>query len=212
MVGAQVHWHAGQGDKERRGGEEGVGLGQREPAGEVSGRVDKERGETGREPQSGWVTRESLLTEVEVVLVGEEVTSCAVANCDGPVGEDVGLSAVGAAGSDRVPEMAGAEEFGSASGEAGVTSVSALVGDGADAKGEGVGGGVKEVGEQGRGEVMSGIGEDGWGEYGGAGDRHKSAEEGRCGVTDEGGGARKLNFNGWKNAGGARSFSKMEDS
>lgn len=144
--GAQEHWHAGQGDKARRGGEEGPGLGQREPAGEVSSRVDKDRGEAGREPQTSWVARESLLREAvtgaEVVLVGEEVAVSVVADCDGPIGEGVRLSLVGVAGSETAQEMAEAEEFGSASGEAGVASVSASVGDGADAKGEGVGGGV----------------------------------------------------------------------
>lgn len=39
------------------------------------------------------------------------------------------------------------------------------------------------MGEKGSGEVMRGIGEDGWGEYGGAGDEQGSAEEGWRGVT-----------------------------
>lgn len=146
MDGAQVQWHAGQGDKARRGGEEGAGLGQREPAGEVSGSVGKDRGETGREPQPSWVARESLLSEAAtgaaLVLVGEEVAVSAVADCDGPMGEGARLSLVGAAGSETAPETAEAEELGSASGEAGVASVSASVADGADAKGAGVGGGV----------------------------------------------------------------------
>lgn len=198
--GAQVHWHAGQGDKERRGGEEGVGLGQRDPAGEVSGRVDKDRGETGREPQTSWVARESLLREAvtgtEVELVGEDVTVSAVGDCDGPIGEGVRVALRGAAVSETVPVEAKAKEFGSASREAGIASVSASVGDGADAKGEGVGGGVNEMGEKGSGDVMRGIGEDGWGEYGGAGDRQRSAEAGRRGVMEGEGGARKLNCNG----------------
>lgn len=198
MDGAQVHWHAGQGDKERKGGEEGVGLGQREPAGEVSGKVDKDRGETGREPQISWVARESLLREAvtgsEVKLVGEDVTVGVVGDRDGPIGVGVRVSLGGVAGSE--PEMAEAKEFGSASGEAGIASVSASVGDGAGAIGEGVGGGVKDMGEKGSGDVMRGIGEDGWGEYGGAGDRQRSAEEGRRGVKEGEGGARKLNCNG----------------
>lgn len=139
--GAQVHWHAGQGDKARRGGEEGAGLGQREPAGGVSGRVDKDRGETGREPQTSWVARESLLREAvtgaEVMLVGEEVAASVVADCDGPIGEGVRLSLAGVEGSETAPEMAEAEESGSASGEARVASVSTSVGDA-----KGVGGGV----------------------------------------------------------------------
>lgn len=132
------------------------------------------------------------MTEAEGVLVGEEVTVSVVSDCGGSVGEGVRLSLVFAAGSEAVPEMAEAEEFGSASREAGVASV----GDGADAKGEGVGGEVKGVGEEGSGEVMRGIGEDGWGEYGGAGDKQRSAEVGRRGVTNGEGGPRKLNCNG----------------
>lgn len=76
MEGAQVHWQAGQGDKERRGGEEGLRVGQRDPEGETGGRVDKERGETGRKPKASWVTKDSLLgeavTDGEVVPEGEE--------------------------------------------------------------------------------------------------------------------------------------------
>lgn len=193
MDGAQVHWHAGQGDKERRGGEEGVGLGQQEPVGEVSGRVDKDRGETGREPQISWVARESLL---KVKLVSEDVTVGVVGDCDGPIGEGARVSFGHVAGSETEPETAEAEGFGSASGEARTAQVSASVGDGADAKGEGVGGGLKEMGEEGSGDVIRGIGEDGWGEYGEAGDRHKSAEEGRRGVMEGEGGVRKLNCNG----------------
>lgn len=56
--GAKVHWQAGQGDRERRGGEEGVGLVQRDPEGEKGATADKERGETGREEGGAW---ESLL-------------------------------------------------------------------------------------------------------------------------------------------------------
>lgn len=200
MDGAQVHWHAGQGDKERRGGEGGVGLGQREPVGEVSGRVDKDRGETGREPQISWVARESLLREAvtgtEVKLVSEDVTVGVVGDCDGPIGEGARVSFGHVAGSETEPEAAEAEGCGSASGEAGIAQVSVSVGDGADAKGEGVGGGLKEMGEEGSGDVMRGIGEDGWGEYGEAGDRQKSAEEGRRGVMEGEGGLRKLNCNG----------------
>lgn len=190
--GAQVHWHAGQGDKERRGGEEGVGLGQREPVGEVSGRGDKDRGETGRELQIICAGRESLLTEAvtsaEVELVGEEVTAIVEGDCNGLIGEGVRALLGDAAGSETEPEMAEAEEFGSTSGEAEVTSVSASF--------SGVGGGVKEMGEAGSGEVMRGIGEVGWGEYGWTGDRQWSAEAGRQGVTEGEGGARKLNCNG----------------
>lgn len=54
MEGAKVHWQAGQGDRERRGGEEGVGLVQRDPEGETGGTADKERGETGREEGAAW--------------------------------------------------------------------------------------------------------------------------------------------------------------
>lgn len=62
MEGAQVHWQAGQGDKERRGGEEGLGLRQKDPDGEMG--VDKERGERGRQEEASWVTKDSLLGEV----------------------------------------------------------------------------------------------------------------------------------------------------
>lgn len=61
MEGAQEHWQTGQGDRERRGGEEGLGLGQRDPEGETGGRADKERGEIGREGEASWVTKDSLL-------------------------------------------------------------------------------------------------------------------------------------------------------
>lgn len=61
--GAQVHWQTGQGDRERRGGEDGQGLGQRDAEGELGGRVEKERGETGREEETSWVTKDSLLGE-----------------------------------------------------------------------------------------------------------------------------------------------------
>lgn len=136
------------------------------------------------------------MTGTVVELVGEDVTVSVVGDCDGPIGEGVRVSLGGAAGSATALEMAEAEEFGSASGEAGIASVSASVGDGADVKGEGVRGGVKEMGEEGSGDVMRGIGEDGCGEYGGAGDRQRSAEAGRRGVTEGEGGARKLNCNG----------------
>lgn len=188
MGGAHVHWHAGQGDKERSGGEEGVGLGQQEPTGEVSGRVDKDRGETGRELQTSWV---EAVTSVEVELVGEEVTGGVEWDCEG-----VGPLLGDAAGSETEQERAEGEEFGSTSGEAKVTSVSTSMGDGADAKGEGVGGGEKEMGEEGSGEVMRGIGEVGWGEYGRTGERQRSAEAGRHGVTVGEGGAKKLNCKG----------------
>lgn len=76
IEGAQVHWQAGQGDRERRGGEDGLGLGQRDPEGETGGRVDKKRGETGREEEASWVTEDSLLgeavTEGEALPEGEE--------------------------------------------------------------------------------------------------------------------------------------------
>lgn len=74
--GEQVHWQAGQGDRDRRGGEEGLGLGQRDPEGEMGGRVDKERGETGRVEAASWVPKDSPLgeavTEGEALLDGEE--------------------------------------------------------------------------------------------------------------------------------------------
>lgn len=50
--------------------------GQRDPEGETGGRVDKERGETGREPKASGVTKDSLLgeatTEGEALPEGEE--------------------------------------------------------------------------------------------------------------------------------------------
>lgn len=76
MEGGQVRWQAGQGDRERRGGEEGLGLGHLDPEGDTGGRVDKERGETGREGKATWVTKESLLgdavTEGEALPEDEE--------------------------------------------------------------------------------------------------------------------------------------------
>lgn len=35
MEGAQVHWQTGRGDKEGGGGEEGPGLGQQDPDGDM---------------------------------------------------------------------------------------------------------------------------------------------------------------------------------
>lgn len=58
-----LHWQKGQGDRERRGGEEGPGLGQRDPEGEIGGRVHTDRGETGRDEDDGWATKDSLLAE-----------------------------------------------------------------------------------------------------------------------------------------------------
>lgn len=77
-TGAQVHWQTGQGERERRGGDEGLGLGQRDPEGETGGRVDKERGETGREEEeASWASKDSLLGEAvregEVMPGGEEM-------------------------------------------------------------------------------------------------------------------------------------------
>lgn len=58
MEGGQVHWQAGQGDRERRGGEEGLGLGQ------------------WREEAASWVTKGSLhgdaVTEGEALSKGEK--------------------------------------------------------------------------------------------------------------------------------------------
>lgn len=75
-MGAQVHWQRGQGDRERRGGEEGHGLGQQDPEGETGGREAKERGETGREEAASWVPKVSRLgdtvTEGEAMAGGEE--------------------------------------------------------------------------------------------------------------------------------------------
>lgn len=77
-TGAQVHWQTGQGERERRGGEEGLGLGQRDPEGDTGGRVDKDRGETGREEEAAasWASKDSLLGEVvregEVMPGGEK--------------------------------------------------------------------------------------------------------------------------------------------
>lgn len=74
--GEQVHWQAGQGDRERRGGEEGLGLGQCDPEGDTGGRVDKEIGETERVEAASWVPKDSLLretvTEGEALPDGEE--------------------------------------------------------------------------------------------------------------------------------------------
>lgn len=58
-----LHWQTGQGERERKGGEEGEGLGQRDPEGEIGGRVHTERGEEGRDEEYGWATRDSLLAE-----------------------------------------------------------------------------------------------------------------------------------------------------
>lgn len=58
MEGGQVHWQAGQGDREQRGGEEGLGLGQ------------------WREEAASWVTKGSLhgdaVTEGKALSKGEK--------------------------------------------------------------------------------------------------------------------------------------------
>lgn len=55
----------GQGERERRSGEGGLGLG------EMGGRIDKESGDTGQEEEASWVTKDSLLGEA--VTEGETV-------------------------------------------------------------------------------------------------------------------------------------------
>lgn len=144
MEGEQGHWQAGQGDKERRGGDEGAGLAQRDPEGEMGGRADKDRGETGREEVASCVTTDSLLgesgTEGGALPMGEEGTG----ERDVVVGSD----------------WSGTMEEGSE--VAGSTSCEGF--------GVGEGGAEVGVGDRGKGEVMRGIGEDGWGEKGKVGD------------------------------------------
>jgi len=67
MDGAKINWQAGQGDRGRRGGEEGVGLGQHDPEAETEGRVEMERGEAGGEEEVGRVTRDSFLGVIVTV-------------------------------------------------------------------------------------------------------------------------------------------------
>lgn len=63
MEGTPVHWQAGQGNREWGQGEEERGLGQWDPNGEMRGRVDMERGETGWEEVTSWASKDSLLGE-----------------------------------------------------------------------------------------------------------------------------------------------------
>lgn len=74
----QVHWQTGQGDRERRGGEQGPGLGQHDPEGETRGKPVKDKGETGRMGLVSWVPGESWLTDV-------------VTEGDGPSGDEGGI-------------------------------------------------------------------------------------------------------------------------
>lgn len=49
MVGGGLggaHWHEGQGERGRRGGEDGQGLSERDPEVDAVGRVTTDRGET----------------------------------------------------------------------------------------------------------------------------------------------------------------------
>lgn len=61
--------------------------------------MDRDRGDTGREPPTTWVTTDSLLgdvvTETEVLLVGEEVIVCMLVDLDWPIEEGVRLMLVG---------------------------------------------------------------------------------------------------------------------
>lgn len=155
MKGAQVHWQAGQGDREMRGGEEELGLGQRDPEGEARGRVDKERGETGREEEASRVTKDSLLGEAGMMMGSGWL---------GPIEEGGRLRSVGV-----VAVSEGGAGFGV--GVVSVGEVETEVGEvGTEEAEEGTVGGELAVGEGGKGEVMRGIGEDGWGEKGKAGD------------------------------------------
>lgn len=102
--GAQVHWQTGQGDRERRGGDEGLGLGQRDPEGEMGGRVDKDRGETGREEEASWATTDSLLCEAatEGKAVSEvEIGSGTGSDRLGATEEGAGVRLVGVVGGLR---------------------------------------------------------------------------------------------------------------
>lgn len=185
MEGAQVHWQVGQGDKERRGGEEELGLGQRDPEGERGGRFDKERGETGREPKASWVTTDSLLGEAvtkgEVLPEGEEQMGETGMVMDSdwlcPIQEGVRLRLVGVVtfgvAIERQVELEVApskvREFGAACEASGIV-VFREGEDGAEVSEEELGGGEFAADEGGTGEVMRGIGEVGWGENGKAGD------------------------------------------
>lgn len=91
MEWGQIHWQVGHGDRERRGGEEGLGLGHREPEGETRGRADKETGETGREGKASWVAKDSLLGDL---LEGEALPE--VEERMGETGLVVGSDGLGA--------------------------------------------------------------------------------------------------------------------
>lgn len=160
----QVQWQAGQGDRERRGGEEGPGLGQRDPEGETRGRGDKERGETGREEaEASWLIEGEALSEGEEGMGGTGMAMGSDRLKEGTKVWSEGVVAVseGAAVSQERSEVDLSEEvFVSARG----------VGEGSDGSEKGKGDGGLAAGEGGKGEVMRRIGEDGWGEKGKAGD------------------------------------------
>lgn len=183
MEGAQVHWQAGQGDKDRRGGEEELGLGQRDPEGERGGRLDKERGDTGREPKARGVTTDSLLGEAviegEFLPEGEEQMGEAGTVMDsdwlGPIEQGVRLRLVGVVTFGvmaverwlKFKEAPGKIREFCAACEASGVAVFWMGEDEAGVSEEEMGGGELAAGT---GEVMRGIGEVVWGENGKAGD------------------------------------------
>lgn len=177
MEGAQVHWQTGQEDKEGGGGEEGLGLGQPEPEGEVGGWT-----EAGREPNASRAGAETATPGGSRVRGG---------------GVSSPLKALSAADSARQQFASVCEESGVTrlkAGEAGGDS-SPDVTDGREGE---MSGEELPAGVEGKGEVMRGIGEGGCGEK-------ERAGTGR-------GSAGKLGCRASKGAGGAKSFSKMDDS
>lgn len=217
MEGAHVHWQAGQGERERRGGEEGPGLLQRDPLGDIAGRVATERGETGRVPKDSRLPE--ALTEGEVLPDGKEEEM-------DETGMVVGSDVLGVSVEDTVAGSEGVavwqevwsevhantvrEELAGSVCEGGEDDAFGVGESGTEAEKKGVGEEELAAGVKGKGEVMRGIGEGGWGEKGKVEDWWGSAGV-PWGMIIEGGGEIILSRCD-ENGTGAKSLSEIEDS
>lgn len=145
MGRAQVHWQAGQGDKQGGGGDEGPRLGQRGPEGEAAGST-----ETGREPNASGAAP-------------------AASGLGGSGKRGSGVSPLGHKASEGPPEQV-REQAGSVCEESGVTEFKAGEAGGesradvTDVREEEMSREEVSANGEATGEVIRGIGEGGCGE------------------------------------------------
>lgn len=216
MEGAHVHWQAGQGERERRGGEEGPGLLQRDPEGDIAGRVATERGEMGR------VHKDSRLAEAltggEVLPDGKEEEMDEMGMVVGSDVHGVSVEDVFAGSEVAVWQEVWAEvnaetvreELAGSVCKGGEGDAFGMGESGTEVEKKGMGEEESAAGVKGKGEVMRGIGEGGWGEKGKVEDWRGSAG-GSWGMIIEGGGDIILSRCD-ENGTGAKSLSEIEDS